>query len=347
MAYKRSEYMSEMERLYTQRAFSDIEMAERLETSRNNVYKIRNKMEKKLDIPLYEESRGKYRIDARRRVTTLRVNPSEALALYLGGRRLQQQTRTGQKSVASALEKLAKSLRKPMQASLVRAAKVVLEQEEDKKQAEVLAILIEGWLKRVQVRIKHRKLHGKLRTYTVSPYHLEPAVWGDGIYLIGYSEYHNQVATFKVLRIEGATLLTQPEPFTIPEEFDTQTLLQHAWGIWHADGEPITVRLQFSRHVTPRVMESVWHPLQKITPQEDGGCIWEVQVTEWREMVPWVRGWGADVEVLEPQALRDKLVGEARRLAELYGWKTGRGNVAPEATPSLADTFGDFFGGVS
>ena len=135
---------------------------------------------------------------------------------------------------------------------------VVLEQEEDKKQVEVLERLMEGLLQGFQVRIEHRKLHGKLRTYMVSPYHVEPAVWGDGIYLIGYSEYHNQVATFKVSRIEKATV--QPEPFAMPDEFDVQGQLQHAWGIWHADGEPITVRLRFNRYVTPRVMESIWRP---------------------------------------------------------------------------------------
>ena len=51
---------------------------------------------------------------------------------------------------------------------------------------------------------------------------------------------------------------------------------------------------------------------------EDGDCIWSADVAEWREMLPWVRGWGADVEVLEPKELRDSLTREAQELAELY-----------------------------
>jgi CRISPR-associated endonuclease/helicase Cas3 len=35
-------------------------------------------------------------------------------------------------------------------------------------------------------------------------------------------------------------------------------------------------------------------------------------------MLPWIRGWGGDVEVLAPPALRDRLRGEARRLARVY-----------------------------
>jgi hypothetical protein len=47
---------------------------------------------------------------------------ADALALYLGGRRLQQQIRTGQKDVANALEKVAAALRQPLMQNLVRAA---------------------------------------------------------------------------------------------------------------------------------------------------------------------------------------------------------------------------------
>ena len=43
---------------------------------------------------------------------------------------------------------------------------------------------------------------------------------------------------------------------------------------------------------------------------------------EWREMLPWIRGWGADVEVLDPADLRDEMMGESKRLASIYGWQT-------------------------
>lgn len=35
-------------------------------------------------------------------------------------------------------------------------------------------------------------------------------------------------------------------------------------------------------------------------------------------MLPWIRGWGSDVEVLEPEKLRKSLKREAQALAELY-----------------------------
>jgi predicted DNA-binding transcriptional regulator YafY len=343
MSHKRNEYIHEMERLYIERAYSDIEMGKVLGTDRTNVNRIRRLMEQEMGIPFYLESPGRYRIDPQHRIHLIPLNPQETLSLYLGARRLQQLTRSGQKDVASALKKLAKALRKPMGEQLVEAASVILEQEQDIRQERVLATLVECWIQNRCVRIHHRKLHGQVRTYLVRPYQIEPAVWGDGIYLIGQSDYHNNLATFKVARIEHA--FASSETFPPPADFDVHTLLKHAWGIWHADAEPVTVKLHFSQQVKPRVMESVWHPSQTIIELEDGGCIWQAEVAEWQEMEPWVRGWGAEVEVLEPVEMRNQLIGEARRLASLYGWSVHRGPLKDESKPDVAQTFRDFFGG--
>jgi len=59
-----------------------------------------------------------------------------------------------------------------------------------------------------------------------------------------------------------------------------------------------------------------------VEEQPDGFLIWRAQVAEPQEMLPWIRGWGADVEVLEPEGLRRALEWEARRLAKVYGIET-------------------------
>jgi len=96
-------------------------------------------------------------------------------------------------------------------------------------------------------------------------------------------------------------------------------LLKHAWGIWFGDKDPVLVRLRFSPAVTRRVRESIWHPLESVEDTEDGGCLWSAEVAEPREMLPWVRGWGADCEVLEPKELREALEKEVRKMARVYG----------------------------
>jgi len=49
-----------------------------------------------------------------------------------------------------------------------------------------------------------------------------------------------------------------------------------------------------------------------------GSLLWCASIAEPREMLPWVRGWGADVEVLEPQFLRNQIQNETRLLFQLY-----------------------------
>jgi CRISPR-associated endonuclease/helicase Cas3 len=52
-------------------------------------------------------------------------------------------------------------------------------------------------------------------------------------------------------------------------------------------------------------------------------------------MLPWIRGWGADVEVSEPEWLRESLMGEVRAMARQYGL-----NIAlPKSDFSTLDEF--------
>ena len=116
-------------------------------------------------------------------------------------------------------------------------------------------------------------------------------------------------------------------------------MLKHAWGIWARTGEPETVKLRFAPgKASRRLKESIWHPLEKVTELEDGSCLWQAPIAEWREMLPWIRGWGADVDVLEPIELRETLMGETKAMAEQYGWYVSSQR---EKTPSVLD---DFYG---
>src|SRR5690606_24337201 len=110
----KAERLREMERLYFQRAYSDIQMAERLGVNRSTVFRDRQELE--LEIPFIQDEEGRWQIDRRRYLSNIRVNLPEALSLYLAARRTSQQTRFAQTHVASALEKLALALRQPMTA---------------------------------------------------------------------------------------------------------------------------------------------------------------------------------------------------------------------------------------
>ena len=211
----------------------------------------------------------------------------------------------------------------------------------DPRFLQVLETLTLAWAEERKVRIWHR--HEETRRvyeYVFAPYFIEPYAIGLTTHVIGRREPPGAVRTFKVERIERAELLR--DRYTIPDDFDPRELLADAWGIWYTEEEPVEVVLRFHPRVVHRVKETRWHRSERLEDQPDGSVIWRARVAEPREMLPWIRGWGADVEVIAPEELRLALVREARALARLYG-------VASEPAPDDPDydqkRFRQLFGG--
>lgn len=311
----KAERLTEMKRLYIQRAYSDIEMAERLGTRRETIFRDRKELE--AAYPFIQDDSGRWKIDRSRLISEIKVSLHEALTLYLAARKTSRQTRFHHPHAASAVEKLAATLRQPMTQRLLRTADSLLMQQKDPERIKILETLTQAWVEQYKVRIRYQGLKSMgITNHVISPYFIEPSIWSDSIYVVAYSDTFERVLPFKVDRIQTAVFLS--EPFEVPERFDDEGLLRYAWGIWYGEGEPVTVRLRFNSAAARRVKESIWHPLENVQDTEDGGCIWSVEIADWHEMLPWVRGWGADVEVLEPKELRSALTREAQALAELY-----------------------------
>ncbi len=312
----RAERLREMERLYIQRGFTDIEMADRLGVDRTTVWKDRTLLED--EVPFIKDASDRWRIDRTRYLSAIRVTVHEALALYLATRRASRQTRYRQPHTAGALSKLASALRQPMTERLVKAADKIAAQNTEAGRVQILETITEAWVEQRKVNIVYRalnRMHGI--QHTVHPYFIEPSLWSDSNYLVGYSERTESIVPFKTDRIERASL--NSDGFELPATFDDEALLRHAWGIWFSENEPVTVRLQFrGNSAVRRLKESIWHPLEELADQPDGSCVWSAPVDEWHEMLPWIRGWGADVKVLEPEELRLEIEENVRRMAASY-----------------------------
>ena len=154
---------------------------------------------------------------------------------------------------------------------------------------------------------------GVLRQRVICPYALEPTP--SGIYVIGHDSWSDEIRTFKLDRLESAAVLKKK--FTIPEDFDLEARLASGWRIMAGD-EVNEVVLRFAPEVNAQVRERQWHPSQTLEATSVGGCLLRVQVAEPLEMKPWIRSWGAQVEVLAPGWLRADLAVEMRQAAALY-----------------------------
>lgn len=315
----RTARLRQMEEKYRLRAYTDQEMADELQVRRETVYDDRLALE--ADGAEFDQiERGRYKIKNASFLSQIRLNPLQSLPLYLFARKSARQMGLAQPYVVQGIEKLALCLRQPMAQRLAQAAQRLALNPQAEQQVKVFEQIAEGWIEGRQVDIHYVRLGGTREVrHTVNPYLIEPSVWSDAIYVIGWAEPDKRVMPFKLDRMTYA--FARSERFELPQEFDEQALLQQAWGVWTASGEAQWVRLRFvDRVAIQRMKETRWHPLQS-EPQDqtDGTCIWSAPVAEWREMLPWVRGWGSSVEALEPEEMRRELMMEVRRIGRVYG----------------------------
>jgi predicted DNA-binding transcriptional regulator YafY len=150
---------------------------------------------------------------------------------------------------------------------------------------------------------------------TIEPYFIEPTAAGHASYVIAYCHKACDLRTFKVERIEQADLTT--ESYEIPSSFDPNKYLSSAWGII-SDNEGVTVRLKFMPQVTKILEETVYHPSQTIERLSDGSLLATFMVTDSIELTGWIMGWGEQVEVLEPEGLRYRVIDTSKAIMQVY-----------------------------
>jgi len=263
----------------------------------------------------------RYLLDHRRSLHSVKLSINELLAIYLAVRLLSRHSDEHNPHVVKALEKLADAVRakSPLIARHIdQAATAVRSRQTRREYVEALEVLTQGWAEGKKVRLRYRSYTKDETTErTFAPYFIEQSGIGYACYGIGYDELRGALRTLKVERVYDAQLTE--DRFTIPESFDPQHLLASAWGvIWRDEGE-IEVTLRFAPSVVRRVKESTWHHSQRVEDLPDGSCLFTVKVGSTQELKPWVRGWGAAVEVLSPSTFREEVIEEVREMARIYG----------------------------
>ncbi|HNT77103.1 MAG TPA: CRISPR-associated helicase Cas3' [Anaerolineae bacterium] len=301
---------------------SQAELARRVGVNRSQIHR---------DLPdlkrfsVYEMDDGRLAIDRDHYLTNVHFTLHEALAMHLAARLMATSTDKQNPHAAAALRKLGLALEKlaPLIATHLKDSADVMEDAaryHDPVYLDVLETLTRAWSLGRKVSLKHQLPDQSITPYTFAPYFVEPYAVGQSTHAIGWREPPGALRTFKVERIRAIKLLD--EPYTIPAEFDARALLADAWGIWYTEQTPVTVRLRFHPHVAARVQETHWHRSAVTNLQPDGYLLWEAQIAEPREMLPWIRGWGASCLVLEPASLREALMQEAAQMGKIYSLGT-------------------------
>lgn len=274
---------------------------------------IRNYLQRLGDdgVPVSEEHQ-RYSINPEDYFRPMRLAPAHAWLFYLSLRRIVRASLHERPLVRSLLLRVASALDETLAEYLVEPTNNAPHPSD-----EHLTQLVQAWGKRQWVEVHYRRLNETIAIpMRIAPLWFEPSVWTDGNYLLA-AGHKQRFFTLKLDRIERVRLLEE----TFPEP-DTDWLLervQEAWGIWTSEVEPVYVQLRFENRVLDRLKETCWHPSQTMLIEADGRILWEARVAEPREMLPWIRSWGEDVEVLEPAWLRQEIINTLQGLVRRYG----------------------------
>lgn len=158
----------------------------------------------------------------------------------------------------------------------------------------------------------HSLFENKDITTELSPYHLlyNQRAW----YVLGKSSVHKAVRTFKLNRIKELNVSNRC--FVDEGNFDVSEYIGRAWSMI-PEGRIYNVKLRFLPKVADNVAEVQWHSTQTVTRNKDGSIITEFRVDGLDEIIWWILGYGDQVQVLAPAALRERITQVARNVIKL------------------------------
>lgn len=166
--------------------------------------------------------------------------------------------------------------------------------------------------RQVQVR-HHNRLTGETLQRTLSPQQL--IHYRDNWYVDAWCHLRKGVRSFSIDAIEAAEILASPA-----KDIDLLAMRQQldgGYGIF-AGAPKDWAELTFSAARAGWVQHEVWHPQQQGLLHPDGCYTLRVPYADERELIGDILRFGADVEVVAPSSLRQKVQEQITRLRALY-----------------------------
>jgi predicted DNA-binding transcriptional regulator YafY len=307
------------------------EIARRCSISSRTVYRDLKALEYELEFPIWEDG-------ARRGVVEgfflppITFTTTEAMTIYLAARILQNQSHIYSPGIASTFMKLNTIVPQPLRQQVQNTIEYIEKQPRDERKIKNFNKLTEACLHTYKVKITYQRLSDETpKERIIEPYAIEPSLLDRSNYVIGFCPLEKGVRTFNIDRIIGQVFPLEEEKYAIPANFNITDYLGSAWNI-HI-GEPVeTIKLRFSSRVSKAIMETIWHPSQKIEPQTDGSIVMTLGVQITLYFRHWIMGWGNDIEVLEPLSLRAQIILTAKSMLDIYE----QGMNSPTCFPNIS-----------
>ncbi len=137
----------------------------------------------------------------------------------------------------------------------------------------------------------------------------------DNWYLLAWCHLREALRTFAIDAIRSAEVL-DAAAHEVPES-DLDAYQQDSYGIFSGKAESLAV-LRFNAHSARWVAGEQWHPQQRGEWRDDGGYELQVPFSRPEELIMDILKYGADVEVIAPAWLRQRVAGMLEEAAARY-----------------------------
>jgi predicted DNA-binding transcriptional regulator YafY len=294
------------------------DLAKMLGTSRRTVFRDLKELQA-VGVPYhYNAKTGSYTIDPEFFLPPIDLNLQEALGLLLLVHKASNQIQLPYKKSAllAALKienNLPAKIRQYCNTTLQHISTRVDPQAPSRELDKIFAQLQTAIAKKIKVNLRyHSFFEGQIIDIELCPYHLmyNRRAW----YVLGFSDLYKSVRTFKLNRIRE--LKSTEKSFVGGENLDLYDFFGRCWSMI-PEGKIYNIKLRFLPMVANNVAEVHWHSTQKVTHNSDGSAIVEFRVDGLKEITWWILGYGDQVEVLAPKALRNKVLETAKNMLKL------------------------------
>lgn len=162
--------------------------------------------------------------------------------------------------------------------------------------------------------LKKKMLKNKGEIYTISPYHL---VWdGDYYYVVGYSDKHSKVISFRVDRIATIPEILDVQNYPQPSDFDLNRFSKTTFRMF--DGGIKQVDLRCDNSIMKVIIDKFGEDVTTLAyDMESFRVLTEVAISP--TFFGWVFGFEGKIEILGPSEVK-----EAYRQRIEYAYKSQR-----------------------
>jgi predicted DNA-binding transcriptional regulator YafY len=289
------------------------DIAQRVGVATRTVYRDLTALETEVGVAVWSEN-GLWGVVNEEFLPPLKLTLDEAMAVVLSARLMVRYADKYDPDLAAAFEKLENVLPAALAEHVERTLDILAQHPRDAAFSEHVHRLTRAWAERRVVTLDYEPAHyapeTTARQAVVRPYLIEPSLQTHALYLIGWDETRDALRTFKIERIRAVAIT--PRTFEPLEPGSLERALRNAWDII-ADQPATRIVLRFTPTVAARVLETTWHPSQRVEVAADGSLTWQATVAGTIEIRLWILSWGDDVEVISPESLRNDVASTHRR----------------------------------